>query len=335
MTGQGENDSAGDLAMGPAAPRVPLIDAARGGALLAMFVYHFAWDLGLFGYIALDVTADPAWRAFARAIAGSFLALVGASLVLADRTGLRARPFLRRLAMVGGAAALVTLGSYLVFPHAYIYFGILHAIAVSSVLALPFLRLPTWLAVMAAFFCFAAPSLFANPVFDAPHWHWLGLVTHLPQTNDYVPLLPWFGAVLTGLALARIALTAAPANALTRWRGEGRAGRLLVRMGRRSLAIYLLHQPVFLAALWLFAQAVPPGEAVQEERYMQSCEATCVQSGGEGAACATACRCLADRAREDGLWDPLVQGEMSAPQRGRIEELAAQCSPAVPRTPGD
>jgi uncharacterized membrane protein len=63
---------------GPA--RVGLIDAARGVAIAAMVVYHFSWDLRFFGYINVDVAADPAWRLFARSIAGSFLALVGSAL---------------------------------------------------------------------------------------------------------------------------------------------------------------------------------------------------------------------------------------------------------------
>src|SRR5262249_30877785 len=109
-----------------------------------MVVYHFAWDLWAFGLVETDVEHDVAWVLFARSIASTFLLLVGLSLVLATRNGLRLQPYLRRLAFVAGGALLVTIGTYFIEPHEFVYFGILHLIAVASVLALPFLTLPAW-----------------------------------------------------------------------------------------------------------------------------------------------------------------------------------------------
>src|SRR5688572_15752760 len=129
--------------------RLPAIDAARGVAIVAMVVYHFAWDLGFFGFISADVGGDLGWRIFARSIAGSFLALVGVSLVLATRNGLNRGRFLRRLGVIAAAAAAITLVTRIVFPETYIFFGILHAIAVSSVLGLAFVRAPILLVAAA------------------------------------------------------------------------------------------------------------------------------------------------------------------------------------------
>ncbi|MBN9447509.1 MAG: DUF1624 domain-containing protein [Bosea sp.] len=80
--------------------RIQLVDLARGIALLAMFVFHFAYDLSNFGLIETDIAFEPGWRLFARCIAGSFLVVVGISLVLATRNGLNRAAFLKRLAMV-------------------------------------------------------------------------------------------------------------------------------------------------------------------------------------------------------------------------------------------
>ena len=76
-----------------------------------MIVYHSGWDLSFLQLIETNVVAMPAWRWFARIIAGSFLFLSGIGLVLAHGHEIRWRAFLRRLAIVGGAALLVTVAT--------------------------------------------------------------------------------------------------------------------------------------------------------------------------------------------------------------------------------
>jgi len=93
----------------------------------------------------------------------------------------------------------------------------------------------------------AAGIAFQSAAFDAPLLHWIGFVTHRPATEDYVPLFPWSGLVLIGTALG---------HALQR-RGFGplaplaRAPRALRWLGRHSLGVYLLHQPLLIGLLWL------------------------------------------------------------------------------------
>ncbi len=135
-------------------------------------------------------------------------------------------------------------------PDEFIYFGILHCIAVSSVLALPFLRFQVCTVLLASAFCFVAPFLFASPNFNVPWLRWLGLMTYFPRTMDYVPLLPWFGAVLAGIAVVRLWVSLPNAVKLSEWKPAHRSVRVVCWGGRHSLIIYLLHQPVFLAALY-------------------------------------------------------------------------------------
>jgi uncharacterized membrane protein len=235
--------------------RWPAIDVARGAAIAAMVAYHFAWDLSYLGFIETDVVAHRGWQLFARSIAASFLILVGIGLVLAHGGGVRAPAFLRRLAVIGGAALGITVVTWFVFPDEYIFFGILHCIAVSSVLALPFLRLPAAAVLAVAGFCFAAPSWFTDPRLDAPALAWLGLGSEAPLTNDYVPIFPWFGFVLMGLVAGRHVLPlAARLSAPGRlWTAAWSRG--LIWAGRHSLAIYLVHQPVLLGGLLALHQA--------------------------------------------------------------------------------
>ena len=138
-------------------PRIEAIDLARGAALIAMAIYHFTWDLEFFGYVDEGMTAHGGWKLFARCIASSFLFLVGVSLFLAHGKGIRWRGFLIRVAMVAGAALAISLVTYIAVPGAFIFFGILHEIALASLLGLAFLRLPALATLAIAALVIAAP----------------------------------------------------------------------------------------------------------------------------------------------------------------------------------
>lgn len=234
------------------ASRLVFLDVARGVAILAMIGYHLGWDLSALRLITTDVAADPAWRVFARLIAGTFIGISGINLVMATRRGFRLRPFLTRLAIIIAAALAVSAGTYWFAPQTFVFFGILHCIALASVLALPFLYLPSWAAALAAALCLVAPSLVSSPIFDAPGWYWLGLSTAVPATVDYVPILPWFGVTLIGIIIGRL-LVRHPTGRLPQWRGQARWARALAVTGRWSLVIYLVHQPILMGALSLAA----------------------------------------------------------------------------------
>ena len=319
--------------------RLPWLDAVRGVAFTAMAIYHFAWDLGYFGYIAVDVTVDLGWRIFARSIAGTFLALVGVSLVLAARNGLNRARFVRRLGVVAASAAGVTVVTWLIFPEMFVFFGILHSIALSSVLGLAFVGAPVPAIAAAAGFSFVAPWLLSAPFFDAPALLWLGLFTERPRSVDYVPIFPWFGVVLTGMVAARLAPALArhirPSRGLS---GPGRLVRLRARLlgalawaGRNSLALYLIHQPLLFGLVYLAAQVAPPDLAAFEPAYLESCRASCVESGVGENLCQETCACLVERAKAEELWDGLVRNALSEDQTLRYFALAAECRQGAER----
>ncbi|WP_051630512.1 heparan-alpha-glucosaminide N-acetyltransferase [Afifella pfennigii] len=233
--------------------RLPWIDVARGAALVAMAVYHFSWDLAFFGFTEAQVASSPGWIVFARSIAGSFLALVGVSLVLAHRSGIRARPFLKRLSQVVAGAAAITLVTYLAFPGAYVFFGILHQIALASVLGLAFLRLPTWLVALAALFFLFGAEFLAGPAFNWRYLQFLGLMTYWPVSNDFVPVFPWFGVVLGGIVAGRLIVASEAARRVLGKPLKGPVSEALAFAGRYSLIIYLLHQPVLFGAVYAYA----------------------------------------------------------------------------------
>ena len=238
------------------------LDALRGLAMLWMTGYHFCFDLNYFGYIQQNFYQNPVWVWQRGAIVSLFLFCAGMGQALAARQGQGWPRFWRRWAQVAGGAALVTAASWLVFPQSFIYFGVLHGLAVMLIAARLLLarRVPqaalligggalialAWIApaVLAAW---AGPQ--ASELFNSRALNWLGLITRKPYTEDYVPLMPWLGVLLWGAAAGR-RLAGRPVL-----QGGGRAVRALALLGRWSLSYYLLHQPVLIGALWLIRQA--------------------------------------------------------------------------------
>ena len=146
---------------------------------------------------------------------------------------------------MAGCALLVTAGSAWMFPRSWISFGVLHGMAlmlVAARLAAP-LRRGLWPlgAVLVLL-----PQWLQHPFFDTRLTNWVGLVTRKPITEDYVPLLPWLGVMLWGLALGQW-LLAHRRGLLAGALPPG--GAALALLGRWPLTIYMRHQPLLIGAL--------------------------------------------------------------------------------------
>ena len=315
-----------EAAAGPllSPPRYGVLDAARGVALLAMAVYHFSWDLAFQGYIGADVGGDLGWRIFARSIASTFLFLVGVSLVLAVRRGFNRSRFVRRLALVAVSAGAITVATYFIFPDSYIFFGILHHIAVASLLALPFIRLPIVIVAATALAVIAAPHLISAPIFDEGPLLWVGLGTTLPRSNDYVPIFPWFGVVLLGVLAARLALRRDWTVPQPR-----PASKPFIWAGRHSLFIYLIHQPILFGLVAVAAMVVPPAMNGMERGFARAFVSACTDAGSSGAVCEATRACLTNRLKADGLWEPLMTTGLDAVGTSRYYGLADECRAAA------
>ncbi len=234
----------------PARPRarVAALDALRGAAICAMIVYHFAFDLNWFGVLRADFNRDLGWLTFRAIIVSAFLLLVGVSLVLAQRDPPDRWPneaFWKRIALITGCALLVTLASYVTFRPTFITFGILHCIVVSSLLAWPLVRYPAAAAVIGVV-VIAVGAQVQIAAFDSRWLNWVGLMTHKPATEDYVPLFPWFGVVCLGIGIGAwlVAKNLSPLRPLSRV-----SPAWLSWLGRHSLIVYMVHQPILLGML--------------------------------------------------------------------------------------
>ena len=226
----------------PQSLRLPQLDALRGVAVIAMIFYHLGYDLNYLHWLQQDLPHDVRWQTARALILGSFLLLVGMGQALAKRQQTTLQQRWLRIGRIAGAALLVTLGSGLMFPDSAIYFGTLHAITVMSILLL--LPCRPWIAILLGAGALALGNLYTNILFNHPALAWLGLMTYKPDTEDYVPLLPWFGICLIGYGAMQLLIHRGLARP-SRWRMP----RFLGWAGRPTPLIYLLHQPVLLGIL--------------------------------------------------------------------------------------
>lgn len=229
----------------PARPRFDRLDALRGAAIVWMALFHFAFDLDHFGFIEQNFYLDPFWTVQRTCIVSLFLFCAGFGQAIAIEQGQPWPRFWRRWAQVAGCAVLVTLGSLAMFPKTFISFGVLHCIAVLLVV----MRLSAgggrWLWLAGAL-AIALPAFAQHPFFDSRWTNGVGLVTRKPATEDYVPLLPWAGAMWWGLAAGQWTLAHR-----RRWVTGALPAALapLAALGRWSLSFYMLHQPVLIGLL--------------------------------------------------------------------------------------
>lgn len=222
--------------------RVWTVDAARGIALVMMVLSNFLFDLWLFTDCLWCYAGN--WVLFARFTAGLFLFLVGVSLTLslrraASQDTARFWKYGKRGLRIFGYGLLLTAVTLIMFPDQFIQFGILHLIGVSIILAYPVLKRP-FLAGGLGILVIALGSVIENV-----WWFLTWVFPTMIRTVDYTPVFPWFGVVLLGvmagnLLASRLQETATP-----------QAARPLTFLGRHSLLLYLIHQPILVGIIYL------------------------------------------------------------------------------------
>jgi uncharacterized membrane protein len=236
--------------MGRKVDRFWEVDAARGIAIIMMIVYHCTYDLDTLGGYHIQSTTGYL-ALFADVTAGLFLFLVGISLAISrTRTSLTGwrlfgKYLARGLRILAYGMVLTII--FLALGMGVVAFGILHLIGFSIILAYPFLSLRLTNLVLGTVIFVAGQYVLAQDLYSQSFWLLpFGVVPEGVVMPDYRPLLPWFGVVLIGLFFGNVVYGGRPAVP------EDKApvlARPLLPLGRNSLFIYLIHQPIIIALL--------------------------------------------------------------------------------------
>jgi uncharacterized membrane protein len=214
------------------------LDLMRGIAIIMMIAFHFIYDLNSFGFSDIPLFthwAGIAWRCL---IVFLFLSAVGISLVIAHGKGIKFKKFLKRLLYLGIAALFVSAGTYVMFPDGWVYFGILHLIWFSTIIAISFVNLPKTSLLIAALILIGA-------IFDQPNLSFISylLEPYLPFGSvDYYPLFPWLSFVFIGIYLGHNPYYQKIFIFRLNW---------LEVIGKHALIIYLTHQLVLFSVVSL------------------------------------------------------------------------------------
>lgn len=229
------------------------VDALRGIAIVLMVFYHFVWDLTFFGLYQANLLVGP-WQVFARGIATTFIFVMGVSLTLSfarerrrsGQTGLFGK-YLRRGAKIFGWGLVITLATYFFIGRGFVVFGILHLLGASIIVAYPFLHASKWLNLLAGLLAIGLGLYLNTLIVSFPWLIWLGVTQAGRYMVDYYPLLPWSGIALLGIFAGYSLYPQGHRRFAWPDLSQFLPVRLLRFLGRHSLLIYLVHQPILIS----------------------------------------------------------------------------------------
>jgi uncharacterized membrane protein len=145
---------------------------------------------------------------------------------------------------------VITVVTYFVVGRGFVVFGILHLLGVSTILAVPFLR-SRWASLVGGIVAIGLGVYLGSVKVLSPWLLWLGVPQLRRYMVDYYPILPWFGIALLGVFLGFTLYAGGVRRFALPDLSQRAPVRALGYLGRHSLLIYLIHQPILFGVLIL------------------------------------------------------------------------------------
>jgi len=220
------------------------VDFSRGLAVVLMVLFNWSFTLSFLKVYTID-GGWLYWWLFPRLIGGSFVFLAGLSVVLSHKKSGSKKIVFRglKIFLVGMGITALT---WIFYPGYTVWFGILHLIGLSVILSVVFLKYKKLILLIGTILLILGITL-QSTGFNFSFLIWLGLSPFDLQTFDYWPLLPWFGVFLLGMYFSDLFIK--------KIRGKNYTHLPIIKqmcfLGRNSLVVYIIHQPVLLTLLYL------------------------------------------------------------------------------------
>lgn len=235
-----------------AKPRMHTLDELRGFAIFCMIFYHAFYTIGYFFMLPWGAWLMNFFAPAEPFFAGLFILIAGLSSNLSHSNLERGV----KLAMIAGAITIVTY--FVLGEKEMIQFGILHMLSVSMMvygIINKYLKLiPPWLGIIVNSLLFAVcfsvpmhvfgiPPLFSvtlpDAMYSTPFLFMFGFPQNSFTSSDYFPLIPWMLLFFAGTYIGRIGIL----HKFPKFMFKKRIP-FFAFLGRHSLLIYILHQPV-------------------------------------------------------------------------------------------
>ncbi len=232
------------------------LDILRGFAILCMIILHLFWDLDYFGILPLNKN----FYSLNIIVPVIFFLLVGICQAV-NNNKYHNQPkkmyyrTIQRGLWILNLGMLFTLLTAVFLPEKPIFFGVLHCIGCCIILSTLLLRFKSTNVILGSFIIVTGLALGLFYTTENPNMIELAAGIHesdiAAHTIDYFPILPWLGVCLFGITLGNILYKdnkrRYPLPDLTKYKPT----KLFSWLGKHSLAIYLVHQPIIAGSLTL------------------------------------------------------------------------------------
>ncbi len=232
--------------------RLERLDIFRGFAIVLMILFHLNYSLvHIFNSEILNIS-ESFWYLLGRVSALSFIFTAGFSYFLAERkyADTVKIKYLKYSFILAIFAGTISIGTYILFPEQFIAFGIIHFFALS------FFFLP-WITKLwyGVFFLGGSIIIYGIsfiPIVQNPFLFPFGFRTIDFYSADYYPLFPYFWVLLLGYVCWLLAEKYALLHFLHISRNTYFWEKLLIYLGKKSLLLYLIHQPIVIGVVYIW-----------------------------------------------------------------------------------
>lgn len=233
------------------------IDFLRGFAIILMIFFHILYDLNFYSITNFKIYSGILLY-IARLSASIFVILAGISLSISysrvkDRFTSKEIliKYLKRGLKILFLGLIISVITFLYIPRGFVVFGILHFIGTSIILSLFFIRFK-FINIIFGIILIIVGFYLKSLTFDFNFLIPLGFIPNNFWTIDYFPLLPWFGVILLGISIGNLIFL----NFKRVYKIRDLSKNLFVKtfcfLGRNSLLIYFLHQPIIIGLIIIF-----------------------------------------------------------------------------------